>query len=92
MYEISRLLNTGLDRETLAILVGLCENGVNPEALAAVVRDIRREAASVVSFAVNVCPRASCCSHRCNTIEPDPTLRLGTAPATSALFHLHLAG
>eukprot|EP00898_Chlorokybus_atmophyticus_P001121 jgi/Chlat1/2009/Chrsp158S02300 len=43
-YEISRLLNTGLDRETLSILIGLCENGINPEALAAVVKELRREA------------------------------------------------
>jgi len=48
VYEISRLLNTGLDRETLSILVSLCENGVNPEALAAVVRELRREAKAVV--------------------------------------------
>ena len=34
MHEISNLLNTGLDRQTLAILVNLCEAGVNPEALA----------------------------------------------------------
>ena len=47
VYEISRLLNTGLDRETLSILVSLCENGVNPEALAAVVRELRRESAAV---------------------------------------------
>ena len=43
LYEISRILNTGLDRNTLAILVGLCEAGVNPEALAAVVKELRRE-------------------------------------------------
>ena len=43
LYEVSRILNTGLDRNTLAILVGLCESGVNPEALAAVVKELRRE-------------------------------------------------
>eukprot|EP01052_Picozoa_sp_SAG31_P005923 SAG31_NODE_267_length_18790_cov_3.661655_22_plen_78_part_00 len=43
VYEISRILNTGLDRHTLSILVGLCECGVNPEALAAVVKELRRE-------------------------------------------------
>ena len=46
--EISRLLNTGLDRETLGILVQLCEHGVNPEALAAVVKELKREAVAVV--------------------------------------------
>ncbi|RHZ86696.1 hypothetical protein Glove_46g149 [Diversispora epigaea] len=34
LYEISTLLNTGLDRETLSLCLNLCENGVNPEALA----------------------------------------------------------
>jgi len=43
LYELSRLLNTGLDRETLGILVSLCENGTNPEALAMVVKELRRE-------------------------------------------------
>ena len=43
LYEISKILNTGLDRSTLANLVGLCETGVNPEALAAVVKELRRE-------------------------------------------------
>ena len=33
LHEISTLLNTGLDRNTLSILVQLCEIGVNPGAL-----------------------------------------------------------
>ena len=37
LFDISQLLNTGLDRATLTVLVGLTESGVNPEALAAVV-------------------------------------------------------
>lgn len=41
LYEMSTLLNTGLDRETLAICVSLLESGVNPEALALVVKDLR---------------------------------------------------
>lgn len=45
MYELSRLLNTGLDRETLAILMALVQKGVNPEVLAAVVKDLRKDAA-----------------------------------------------
>ena len=44
---MSKLLDTGLDRETLAILVALVENGVSPEALAAVVKELRREAAAL---------------------------------------------
>ncbi|DAZ98110.1 TPA: hypothetical protein N0F65_003096 [Lagenidium giganteum] len=46
VYELSRLLNTGLDRDTLATLMALLQKGVNPEALAAVVMDLRKEAAT----------------------------------------------
>jgi len=49
VYELSLLLNTGLDRSTVAILIGLCECGVNPEALALVVKELRREAEAVVT-------------------------------------------
>ena len=34
LYEISQLLNTQLDKATLATCIGMIENGVNPEALA----------------------------------------------------------
>ena len=44
VYQLSLLLNTGLDRSTVALLIGLCECGVNPEALATVVKELRREA------------------------------------------------
>ncbi|KJE90174.1 hypothetical protein CAOG_01519 [Capsaspora owczarzaki ATCC 30864] len=47
LFEMSKLLDTGLDRETLAICVSLCESGVNPEALAAVVKELRRESRAV---------------------------------------------
>ena len=33
LYELSCILNCGIDRETLAILVSLCEQGVHPGAL-----------------------------------------------------------
>jgi mitotic-spindle organizing protein 1 len=46
VHLMSDVLGTGLDRQTLAILVALCEHGVNPEALAAVVKELRREAAA----------------------------------------------
>lgn len=42
--ELSRLLNTGLDRGTLNVLISLCEQGVDPDALAMVVTELRREA------------------------------------------------
>ncbi len=47
LWQIANILNTGLDKETLRILVGLCEAGVNPEALATVVKELRREAAAL---------------------------------------------
>ncbi|KAL3276712.1 hypothetical protein HHI36_012082 [Cryptolaemus montrouzieri] len=43
LMELSRLLGTGLDVETLSICVRLCEAGVNPEVLATVVRELRKE-------------------------------------------------
>jgi mitotic-spindle organizing protein 1 len=47
LHRISQILDTGLDKETLRILVGLIEAGVNPEALALVVKELRREGAAV---------------------------------------------
>lgn len=47
LLEISRILDTGLDAETLSICVQLCELGVNPEALATVIREIRTQAANI---------------------------------------------
>ncbi|XP_038044609.1 mitotic-spindle organizing protein 1B-like [Patiria miniata] len=44
--EMSKLLETGLDSGTLAIAVKLCELGVNPEALASVIQELRREMAA----------------------------------------------
>lgn len=46
--DISDLLNTGLDDETLKVCVQLLEAGVNPEALASVVKELRRAVASQV--------------------------------------------
>ena len=43
LYEISQILNTGLNRQQLEILVQLCEMGVNPEVLANVVNQLRAE-------------------------------------------------
>ncbi|OJJ83346.1 mitotic-spindle organizing protein 1 [Aspergillus glaucus CBS 516.65] len=44
LHDISTLLNTHLDRTELSLCVSLIENGVNPEALATVIKDLRREA------------------------------------------------
>ena len=46
--ELADLLNVGLSRETLSI-VQLCEHGVSPDALAAVVKEIQREAKTVAT-------------------------------------------
>lgn len=53
VHMMSNLLGTGLDRPTLAILVALCEHGVNPEALAAVVKELRREASALAEKATH---------------------------------------
>uniref|UniRef100_A0A8C5VR95 Mitotic spindle organizing protein 1 n=1 Tax=Microcebus murinus TaxID=30608 RepID=A0A8C5VR95_MICMU len=42
LLEISRILNTGLDRETLSICVRLCEQGINLEALSSVIKELRK--------------------------------------------------
>lgn len=43
LSRISGLLNTGLDSESLAICIRLCEAGVHPEALAKAIQEVRRE-------------------------------------------------
>ncbi|CCM02624.1 uncharacterized protein FIBRA_04727 [Fibroporia radiculosa] len=47
LHDISQLLNTQLDKETLATCVGMIESGVNPEALAAVIQELRRESEAI---------------------------------------------
>lgn len=42
-FHMSNILESGLDRHTLSILIALCEMGINPESLAAVVKELRRE-------------------------------------------------
>ncbi|KAK4836533.1 hypothetical protein QYF36_024394 [Acer negundo] len=42
-FHMSNILDTGLDRHTLSVLIALCDLGLNPEALAAVVKELRRE-------------------------------------------------
>jgi len=46
-HDLAALLHTGLDRPTLEILAELVELGVNPEALAAAVQELRAEAARI---------------------------------------------
>ena len=51
LKELSRLLNTGLDTASLASCVRLCEQGAHPEALATVIRELRRESQVVKAAA-----------------------------------------
>ena len=54
MFEMSQILNCGIDQRTLSILASLIENGVNPEALAAVVKELKRESEALkVSLSVS---------------------------------------
>ncbi|KAF8795515.1 Mitotic-spindle organizing protein 1 like protein [Argiope bruennichi] len=46
LLEMAGLMNTGLDTQTLALCVRLIEDGANPQALATVIKDLRREAAA----------------------------------------------
>ncbi|CAN4100623.1 unnamed protein product [Withania somnifera] len=43
VFHMSNILDTGLDRRTLSVLIALSELGVNPEALAAVVKELQGE-------------------------------------------------
>jgi mitotic-spindle organizing protein 1 len=43
LYEMSIILNCGLDKDTLVQCISLVESGVNPEALAVVVKELQKE-------------------------------------------------
>uniref|UniRef100_A0ACD5XE23 Uncharacterized protein n=1 Tax=Avena sativa TaxID=4498 RepID=A0ACD5XE23_AVESA len=43
-FQMSQILDTGLDRHTLSLLMALCDRGANPEALAALVRELSSSA------------------------------------------------
>ena len=60
LFDISQLLQTGLDRKSLETLVGLTECGVNPEALASVVKELRRESAALRAARPDSSRRALC--------------------------------
>ncbi|KAG8936431.1 hypothetical protein FRC03_002002 [Tulasnella sp. 419] len=46
LHDISQLFNTQLDKETLAVCVRMIEGGANPEALATVIKELRKESES----------------------------------------------
>ena len=43
-HEMSNILDCGVDRETMAVCISLLENGADPESLAVVVKELKREA------------------------------------------------
>lgn len=43
IQKMSHLLNTGLSPDTLDICIQLCEAGINPQALADIIQQIRNE-------------------------------------------------
>jgi mitotic-spindle organizing protein 1 len=43
VHEISKILNCEIDRESLAVSIQLIENGASPEAVAMVVKELKRE-------------------------------------------------
>ncbi|XP_050023810.1 mitotic-spindle organizing protein 1-like [Dermacentor andersoni] len=49
LLEMSQLLNTGLDAQSLALCVRLCESGANPEALAGLIKELRARTAPNVT-------------------------------------------
>lgn len=47
LYNIAQILNTGLSREELILCIQLCEEGINPEMLAQIVREMKNEVESL---------------------------------------------
>ena len=43
LHEISEVLNCQLDKHTLALIVGLIDNGANPVAVASVIKELKNE-------------------------------------------------
>ncbi|KAL2155333.1 hypothetical protein VTH82DRAFT_74 [Thermothelomyces myriococcoides] len=47
LHEIATILNCHLDRRTLSICISMIENGVSPEALANVIKELRKQGQQV---------------------------------------------
>lgn len=52
-FEINKILDCGLDREILSLCIALVETGVNPEALAEVIKKLRKVAAGSAKLAAS---------------------------------------
>ncbi|KAL8209631.1 hypothetical protein R6Q57_006363 [Mikania cordata] len=74
VFQMSNLLETGLDRQTLSVLIALCDLGLNPEALAAVVKEFcSSQRGSLQRFQSNWLPAAISidrCGH-CKHLAPE---------------------
>ena len=53
LFEMSQILNCGLSRETLSILITMIEKGANPEALVQVVKEMRNQSINGPSNQMN---------------------------------------
>ncbi|KAF8757357.1 hypothetical protein HU200_010872 [Digitaria exilis] len=70
-FQMSQILDTGLDRHTLSLLMALCDRGANPEALAALVRELSSAAPPTAAAAAPT---------------PVSNGAAAPAPATASLF------
>ncbi|CAM0877463.1 unnamed protein product [Alopecurus aequalis] len=61
-FQMSQILDTGLDRHTLSLLMALCDRGANPEALAALVRELSSAAPPTSNGAANPAPTPTAAS------------------------------
>lgn len=77
LLEISRLLNTGLDMESLSICVRLCEQGINPEALSAVIKELRKASETLKAS-------ENCTNWRCSLVSSVWTLT-GSCPVPGSV-------
>nr|XP_016439430.1 PREDICTED: mitotic-spindle organizing protein 1B-like [Nicotiana tabacum] len=56
VFHMLNILDTGLDRHTLSVLIALCDLGFNPEVLTAVIKELRQENPSLLSEALRHTP------------------------------------
>ena len=43
LYQLSGVLNCGIDKQTVAIIVNMVEAGISPVAISSIVKEIRNE-------------------------------------------------
>lgn len=71
-FQMSQILDSGLDRHTLSLLMALCDRGANPEALAALVRELSSAAPPTAATTAASSPASNGSA--------------GPAPATASMF------